>query len=326
MIANIQPGMRVLVTGGTGTLGQALIPALQAVGAIVRVMSRDEAKQDSGRRLFKDVEWILGDVRDLRACQDAVDQQDIVIHGASLKYVDISERQPSEYILTNVNGTMNMITAVLGMPTVQQMIGISTDKACAPYNTYGLTKALLEKMFVEAHAFRRGPRSILFKVCRYGNVIGSRGSVILKWQEAVANKQPLKVTDPTMTRFFFTINDALTLIDVTLEFGEGGIIVAQAMPACTLARLAAAMCPNKVEIIGRRPGEKSHEDLLSIHEMPRVTRIKHWRPDSIDDYFIYRPLDQTAPFTRVPEPPYTSATARDLTYARLFQLTKPWRP
>lgn len=312
----VHPDQTVLVTGGTGTLGEALIPALltRLRPSHLRVLSRDEAKQDVLHRIYPAVDFMLGDVRDPKACMDAVRDVDVIIHCASLKYVDVSEKQPSEYVLTNVMGTLNLINAVLMNGQVKQMVGISTDKAAAPYNTYGLTKALLEKLFIEAHAYRRSPVcDTIFTVCRYGNVIGSRGSVVLKWQDLVQRGEPIQVTDPEMTRFFFTVEDALHLIDYALWKCLGGVIVAQAMPSTTLGELA-SLWSDTYEIIGTRPGEKYHEDLLTTHEMPRVTRD--------GDFFIYEPLGPAQ--EKFPEP-YTSASARRLTRAELEHLTKPWR-
>jgi UDP-N-acetylglucosamine 4,6-dehydratase len=308
---------RVLVTGGTGTLGENLLAELVNRTQHIRVLSRDEAKQGVLRSHYPGVDWMLGDVRDPKACADAVRDIDIVIHCASLKYVDVSEKQPSEYILTNVNGTLNLINAILMNGNVRQVIGISTDKAANPFNTYGLTKALLEKLFLEAHAYRRGPNcETIFTVCRYGNVVGSRGSVVLKWQELTQSGQPIKVTDPEMTRFFFTVDDALALIDYALWIKEGGVIVSQAMPSCTLGELA-SLWSDTYEVIGTRPGEKQHEDLLTQHEMPRVRRD--------GDFFIYTPLGSVTTESK-PLEPYTSANARRLERAELEILTSRWRP
>lgn len=311
----IHPDDRVLVTGGTGTLGEALLPELLTRTKQVRVLSRDETKQGALRSRHPEIDWMLGDIRDPKACVDAVRDIDVVIHCASLKYVDISERQPSEYILTNVNGTLNLINAILSNGKIRQVVGISTDKAAAPYNTYGLTKALLEKLFLEAHAYRRGPNcDTIFTVCRYGNVVGSRGSVVLKWQELSQKGEEIKVTDPTMTRFFFTVDDALRLIDYALWLNMGGVIVSQAMPSCTLGQLA-SLWSDTYEVIGTRPGEKHHEDLLTQHEMPRV------RQDG--DFFIYSPLGPTT--IESPLEPYTSEMARRLDRPELELLTSQWR-
>ena len=306
---------RVLVTGGTGTLGTALIPALLERGSRVRVLSRDETKQNVLAWQYPMVEWMLGDVRDPKACADAVRDMDVVLHAASLKYVDVSERQPSEYIITNTVGTLNLINAILANGGVRRVIGVSTDKAAAALSTYGLTKALLEKLFIEAHAYRRGSIPTIFTVCRYGNVIGSRGSVVLKWQELTQKGVRIQVTDPSMTRFFFTIDDALRLIDYALWTRRGGIVVAQAMPSTTLGELAAVW--GEYDVIGMRPGEKPHEDLLTEHEMPRVTM------DS--GLFIYAPLAPPTPLAERPFTSYTSASARRLTRDELETLTKPWR-
>lgn len=308
----------MLITGGTGSLGQALIPQVLAAGAReLRVLSRDEVKQAVLKTKYPSVRFILGDVRDLRACHEAVRGANIVIHAASLKYVDLSEQQPTEYALTNVMGTINMIQAVL-YESVGRMIGISTDKCCMPINTYGMTKGLLEKFFVESHTRQSwNERGTSFVVCRYGNVIASRGSVILKWQEARQRGEPILVTDPTMTRFFFTLDDAIDLIDTALD-APSGIIISKAMPSATLGDLANVMASDTglgFKIIGRRPGEKLHEDLLSAHEMPRVSRD--------GDLFYYDPLMQTPHVA--PMPPYTSASARRLTQKELMELTAQWR-
>jgi UDP-N-acetylglucosamine 4,6-dehydratase len=314
---NLSPMDIVLITGGTGSLGQALIPRLLKRNVYdVRVLSRDEKKQADLRAEWPTVKFILGDVRDLRACQEAVRGVTVVIHGASLKYVDISERQPTEYVLTNVMGTINIINAALQEDTVETMIGISSDKACAPLNTYGLTKGLLEKLFIETHLARREKSRALprFVVCRYGNVFASRGSVVPKWSERIKRGEKIRVTDPDMTRFFFTLDDAVDLIDYALSV-DSGTIVAKAMPSARLGDLADVMAgPAGYEVIGQRPGEKTHEGLLSAFEMPRVIRS--------GDYFLYCPLSEPS---KRHGPPYTSNTARRLTRAELMELTAPWR-
>lgn len=261
----IASGERVLITGGTGTLGQALIPELLACGARVRVMSRDECKQADLKRRWPDVDWQLGDVRDASTCRRAVARCEVVIHCAALKYIDVSEKQPSEYVQTNVLGTMNLLNAIVEDGGVRHAVGISTDKACQPFNAYGLTKGLLEKMFIEAAA--REDIATVFNVCRYGNVLGSRGSVVLKWQELQRTGQRIKVTDPTMTRFFFTIWDAVWLIAEALTLPTG-IIVSRSMLSTTLGDLASLW--GDYDVIGPRPGEKPHEDLFSKHEMARL--------------------------------------------------------
>jgi len=311
---NLGPGDVVLVTGGSGSLARALIPQILTAGVDeLRILSRDEVKQGEIHTLYPNVRCILGDVRDLRACKEAVRGATIVLHAASLKFIDVSELQPTEYVLTNVLGTINMIQAVTQEGGVDRMIGISTDKVANAINTYGLTKALLEKLFMESHTHRKRTGTT-FVVCRYGNVIASRGSVLPKWAEARKTDAPLLVTDPTMTRFFFTLDEAVDLIDLALV-QESGVIVSKAMSSTTLGELAEVMAgPAGVRIIGRRPGEKVHEDLLSELEMPRVIRQ--------EGFFFYRPLSTPHETT---EPAYTSFTARRLTPDELMELTEPWR-
>ena len=319
---NLPASSTVLVTGGTGSLGRALLARLVGTVRELRVLSRDEAKQADLKAQYPSVAFMLGDVRDARACAKAVRGVDVVVHAASLKYVDESERQPTEYALTNVVGTINLLHAALAERTVKAVVGISTDKAAAPINTYGLTKGLLEKLFVEASqvpSLALGTEPTRFVVCRYGNVLGSRGSVVLRWAEARRRGETISVTDPAMTRFFFTVDDAVDLVGAALG-ARSGTIVSKAMPSTTVGALAAAMAQGSlsgIKVVGRRPGEKEHEDLLTAYEMPRVTRS---REDP--DVFHYRPLDAPRAYY---EPPYTSDAARRLTNRELAELTAPWR-
>lgn len=282
---------RVLVTGGTGSLGWALAPCLVGAKAKVKIFTRDEKKQLDMRSEFPDFEYILGDIRDPVAVRHAVRDVQIVIHGASLKYVDVSEQQPGVYISTNVVGTQNLLAAVFDEKTVEICIGISSDKACNPINTYGMTKALLEKLFLEAHSQGGNKICTVFTIARYGNVLATRGSVVLRWAQLRKLKLPLQVTDPGMTRFLFTLDEAIELIGKAGRTSSG-LIVSQAMRACTLGQLANIMSVNGVEVVGRRPGEKLHESLLSEMEM-----AKTWR---VGDYFYYNPLNLKSPVMTSP--------------------------
>lgn len=268
MMKSIRRGDRVLITGGTGSLGRALVARLLPAGAVVRVFSRDEKKQLDMRRALPGLEYCLGDVRDPAAARDAVRDVDLVIHGASLKYVDVSEIQPAEYVSTNVAGTMNMLNAALDEPSVRRFVGVSSDKACQPVNTYGLTKALLEKLTLEANR-RQGSGTAVFTAARYGNVIGTRGSVVPLWRDRLAQGLSLTVTDPEMTRFFFTMDEAIELIDKAFQL-DAGQVISKRMNACTVGDLAAVMGAGApVEVVGMRPGEKKHELLLTGEEMRR---------------------------------------------------------
>lgn len=275
---------RVLVTGGTGSLGHALVARLIKQDVFVRVFARDEKKQYEMAKLFPSVQYVLGDVRDPAACRDAVRDVDVVIHGASLKYVNISELQPREYITTNVMGTVNMVDAVLAAESVRRFVGISTDKACLPINTYGMTKALLEKVILEAQTRQGKYGQTSFTVARYGNVVGTRGSVVPFWQERRIGGLTLPVTNPDMTRFFFTLDEAVALVEYALQ-ADPGLIVSKRMSACTVGDLANAMRgDSEVEILGERPGEKHHELLLTEEEMSRTSQD--------GDIFLYDPSRQ----------------------------------
>lgn len=304
---------RVLITGGSGSLGHALTEKMLSDGALVTVYSRDEKKQYDMKKLFPECRYLLGDIRDYASIRDAVRDIDIVIHGASLKYVNISELQPSEYVTTNVTGSLNLINAVLDERTVERCVGISTDKACLPVNTYGMTKALLEKIFLEANTRQGKKGRTNFNVARYGNVIGTRGSVIPFWQERRKAGLTLPITNPDMTRFFFTIDEAVGLIYTCLE-SDAGLIVSKAMKGVTLGVLAEVMRGNSgIEFVGERPGEKCDEFLLSADEMSR-TKLE-------GDMLIY---DPSALANREVEHGYSSQSAEVITENELRIILKEY--
>jgi UDP-glucose 4-epimerase len=310
----ITKGERVLVTGGSGSLGSALIPRLLEAGAQVRVLSRDDQKQTDLRRTWPDVECWIGDVRDAARVADAMRGVETVIHAASLKLVPEGERQPTEYALTNVLGTANVLAAARFHESVRRCVGISTDKCVAAVNVYGHTKALLERFFIESSAMTFYPEKS-FTVARYGNVVASRGSVIPYWSAQRKRGEALHVTDPAMTRFMFTMAAAIALVDVALE-APSGTIVAQPMPACTLGQLARIMSPPEqcsYEVVGRRPGEKIHEELLTAEEMSRTVFA--------GGHFYYGPRGSVQPG----EPTaYTSYHAPRLTDNQLRDLIEEW--
>jgi UDP-N-acetylglucosamine 4,6-dehydratase/5-epimerase len=280
---NIRVGERVLVTGGTGSLGVALAEALRMAGAEVRVFSRDEKKQYEMSKRFPNCDYRLGDIRDPAACLDAVRDIDTVIHGASLKYVNIGEAQPYEYVTTNAVGSLAILNAVLMAGTVHRFVGISSDKACLPVNVYGMTKALLKRLTIEANDRQGSLGGTVFNVARYGNVVGTRGSVVPFWRECVAAGKPLPVTNPAMTRFFFTIDEAIDLIDASLAAAAGAVL-SKRMNACSVMDLAEVMRGElPIEVVGERPGEKLHEMLLSDFEMSKTILRQP------SDIFEYRP-------------------------------------
>lgn len=303
----------ILITGGTGSLGYALAKTLTKAGASLTIFSRDEKKQYDMKKVFPNCKYVLGDVRDYHAVRDAVRGMDIVIHGASLKYVNISELQPSEYVTTNVVGTLNVINAVLDEKTVENCVGISTDKACMPVNAYGLTKALLEKTMLEANQRQGDKGTTVFNVARYGNVIGTRGSVIPFWKERREAGLSLPITNADMTRFFFTLDEAVDLILYCLN-SESGLIISKAMKGVTLAKLAEAMKGDSdIEIVGERPGEKHDEMLLSPDEI-----MKSYEDSGMLIFNPSQPSEQNAKYPNG----YSSKEAEQMTTEELRSVLK----
>lgn len=231
----------ILVTGGTGSFGRALV---ERTGP-VRVFSRDEEKQRVMALRFPEAEYVIGDVRDVQALRRAMRDIDVVIHAAALKQVPTGERFPSEVIATNVAGTENVIDAADG----RAVVVLSTDKAVEPVNAYGASKMLAEHIALAAGA----------TVVRYGNVLGSRGSIVPVFRAQARAGEPLTITDPAMTRFVLTLAEACRL--VLDSIGKPGVHLIRS-PAATVAQFAEAIAPDHpARIVGIRPGEKLHEKL-----------------------------------------------------------------
>lgn len=263
-------GKCILITGGTGTLGQALVQRiLDLQPKRLIVFSRDECKQNEMRQRWPDhdgspMRYFLGDVRDLARLRRAFRGVDIVIHAAALKQVPACEYNPSEAVSTNVIGTQNIVEAAIDQG-VHQVLLISTDKAVAPANTYGATKLMAERICIQANAYAAsGPTRIA--VCRYGNVIGSRGSIVPLFREQAASGV-ITITDERMTRFWITLEQALDLIEHSLQHMTGGEIFVPKLPTVSITDIASAVAPGcKYHIVGIRPGEKLHETLISVEE------------------------------------------------------------
>ena len=260
----------VLVTGGSGSLGHALIARGIAEGwdASFVVYSRDEAKQAATREQFPGVRFVLGDVRDGEALEAAMRGVDVVVHAAALKRVPEAERDTMAYVQANVVGSMSVVREALkaGIPRV---IGISTDKASAPIGAYGQSKAIMERLF-QAAVRPYGPR---FTLVRYGNVIASRGSVVPILRAQAAAGGPLTITDSRMTRYWLTLDDAVDLIVAGLRIDSGAILLPKAR-ASSMAVMAEAVAPGMaVSMVGGRGGEKNHEQLLNAHEAPYARDI-----------------------------------------------------
>ena len=280
----------ILITGGTGSFGSALARRLIHDKKVERVVifSRDEWKQWQMREqdsLFKHpkVRFFLGDIRDKARLHRAFTGVDTVIHAAALKQVPAAEYNPTEFIQTNVMGSMNVIDAALDSQ-VQQVIALSTDKAVNPINLYGATKLCADKLFIAANAYQ-GKRGLpLFSVVRYGNVLGSRGSLIPQWKELVAKgATSLPLTAPNMTRFWISLDQAVDFVLHSLECQVGGEIFIPKIPSVYVKDLAKALFGNiELDIIGIRPGEKIHETLISRDD---ANNVFEWE----DHYRIFSP-------------------------------------
>jgi UDP-N-acetylglucosamine 4,6-dehydratase len=260
----------LLLTGGTGSFGQAFTRFLLDGGYVDRLViySRDELKQLEMRRRFGEdprLRWFLGDVRDLPRLRRACRGVDAIVHGAALKQVDAIEYNPLEAVKTNVLGAANVVEAALDAG-VARVVALSTDKACNPVNAYGASKLLAEKLLLAAHVYggRDGPR---FACTRYGNVAGSRGSVIPVWREAIRRRERVTLTDPEMTRFWMGMDAAVALVWWTLTTMRGGELVVPDLPAYRLADLAVAMGATAWDVVGIRPGEKAHEGMIGPDEV-----------------------------------------------------------
>ena len=267
-------GKKVLITGGTGSLGQALTAHLLKHNVdTIRILSRNESKQIEMESNFNDsrLRFLLGDVRDSERLSRAFEDVDIVFHAAALKHVPVIEYNPFEAIKTNVIGSQNVINACLEN-NVSEAVCVGTDKAVSPLNTYGATKLLMEKLFVTASNYLNKERhKTKFIALRYGNVLGSSGSVIPKFIEQIKKKQKITITDPNMTRFSITMDDALNFIVRAAELGKGSEIFLPKLRAYTISDVKAALfelLENTGEkVIGIRPGEKIDEILISTEEI-----------------------------------------------------------
>ena len=265
-------GRTLLITGGTGSFGNAVMKRfLGSEIKEIRIFSRDEKKQDDMRKLYKDekLKFYIGDVRDLSSVKNAMHGVDYVFHAAALKQVPSCEFFPLEAVKTNILGTDNVLTGAIEMG-VKKVICLSTDKAAYPINAMGISKAMMEKVFV-AKAKTVDSAKILICGTRYGNVMASRGSVIPLFIDQIKNGQPLTITDPHMTRFLMSLEEAVELVVFAFKNAEAGDIMVQKSPASTIGDLAQALkelfkANNEVKVIGTRHGEKLYETLLTKEE------------------------------------------------------------
>ena len=262
----------LLITGGTGSFGHAVLDKfLDTDIAEIRIFSRDEKKQDDMRREYMNdkIKYYIGDVRDLGSVKNAMYGVDFIFHAAALKQVPSCEFFPLEAVKTNILGTENVLTAAIEAG-VKKVVCLSTDKAAYPINAMGISKAMMEKVFV-AKSQTVNPSKTLICGTRYGNVMASRGSVIPLFINQIKSGKPLTVTDPNMTRFLMSLEEAVELVIYAFQNAKAGDIMVQKSPASTIGDLAIALkelfgSDNKVKIMGARHGEKRYETLLTKEE------------------------------------------------------------
>ena len=302
-------GKKLLITGGTGSFGNAVLKKfLKTNVSEIRIFSRDEKKQDDMRKKLKDdkVKFYIGDVRDFNSIYSAMYGVDYVFQAAALKQVPSCEFFPMEAVRTNIIGTENVLTAAI-QQGVKKVICLSTDKAVYPINAMGISKAMMEKVMIAKSRTVTSDKTVICGT-RYGNVMASRGSVIPLFVDQIKNKQPLTITDPNMTRYLMSLDDAVELVLYAYKHAKPGDIFVQKAPASTIADLAQALkeifnSDSEIKIIGTRHGEKLHETLLTREEMSKS--------EDLEGYY------------RIP------ADNRDLNYNKYFisgeeQISKGW--
>lgn len=262
-------GKTILITGGTGSFGQAFTDKILNEWPKVKrliIFSRDEQKQFQMAQKYPQskypmMRYFIGDVRDLARIKLAIKDVNYVIHAAAMKHVPIAEYNPFECIKTNILGAQNIIDACLDSK-VERVVALSTDKAAAPINLYGATKLASDKLFIAANNIVGG-QNIKFSVVRYGNVMGSNGSVMPFFMK-MANTGVLPITDKNMTRFNITLNDGVNMVMHALETAWGGELFVPKIPSYRITDVAEAIAPNcKIDVIGIRPGEKIHEEMIT---------------------------------------------------------------
>ena len=321
-------GKKILITGGTGSLGRSLTKKLlQSSVDTIRIFSRDEWKQVKMRSELPDkrLRFLIGDIRDKERINRAMEDIDIVFHTAALKQVPIAEYNPFEFVKTNVNGSQNVIDACLEN-NVKLSVAIGTDKAVSPLNTYGATKLLMEKLFISANYYK-GNHKTKFLCVRYGNVLGSRGSILPLMIDKIQNNQKIPITDSSMTRFNITMNQALELVLRAAKYGKGGEVFVPKLKAYQVGDLKQAV----IELLGKktqtkkiavRPGEKFHESLISKNE-------SDYTFETNKDYIVVNLVDewiggkQSIPYKKAKlKKEYSSDNAKLLSISELKTIIK----
>ena len=292
--SSIIDGKNILITGGTGSFGRQLVKEISNLAPKkVVIFSRDEDKQYvmkqdlADEEISKRLSFVIGDIRDYERFYSTSKDMDVIFHAAALKQVPTVELYPYEAVKTNIIGTYNIVRAAVARK-VKNVISISTDKAVKPVNAMGMTKALQEKIMLSDDLQKDGTK---FSCVRYGNVLGSRGSVIPLWDSKIKKDKPLPVTHPDMTRFMLTLSEAIHLVFYALNNTQGGEIFVKKAPATKIVDLAKVYAEIKtgnsdypINLVGRRAGEKIHEVLVSEEEMRNVKEME-------DHYIIHRELE-----------------------------------
>jgi UDP-N-acetylglucosamine 4,6-dehydratase/5-epimerase len=307
-------GATILITGGTGSFGNRVGAHLLKQGpAQIRIYSRDEKKQWEMQKVFPQLRYIIGDVRDRERLNEAMQGVDFVFHAAALKQVPSCEDYPYEAVKTNVLGSQNACEAAKANG-VKTFVALSTDKAVKPVNAMGISKAMMEKIVCSQN--QMGGNTV-FCCVRYGNVMGSRGSVIPLFQQQIKDGQPMTITVPEMTRFLLTLDQSVDLVMHAMLHAQGGELFVRKAPACTVQALAEAMrlkyspqgVNHSIKITGIRPGEKIHEILVNEYEIQRSVESK--------EHFHIEPE------YRLPEHPVKKPLGEEYTSANTEQLTRP---
>lgn len=290
----------LLITGGTGSFGNAVLNRfLDTDIKEIRIFSRDEKKQDDMRHALRNnkVKFYIGDVRDRRSIDTAMAGVDYVFHAAALKQVPSCEFFPMQAVRTNIYGTENVLDAAIDHK-VKNVVVLSTDKACYPINAMGISKAMMEKVAIAKGRQLGGDAHTTICCTRYGNVMGSRGSVIPLWIEQIKSGKEITITDPDMTRFMMSLDDAVDLVIYAFSHGSNGDLFVKKAPAATLTVLAKALksiykADTKISVIGTRHGEKQHETLVTREEMAKAEDMGEYfripsdnRDLNYDKYFV----------------------------------------
>ncbi|MDD4500360.1 MAG: polysaccharide biosynthesis protein [Bacteroidales bacterium] len=290
----------LLITGGTGSFGNAVLNRFLSTDIKeIRIFSRDEKKQDDMRHLYQNpkIKFYIGDVRDRRSVDGAMNGVDFIFHAAALKQVPSCEFFPTQAVRTNVLGTENVLDSAIEHG-VKNVVVLSTDKACYPINAMGISKAMMEKVAIAKGRQLGNGNGTTICCTRYGNVMASRGSVIPLWMDQMEKGEVITVTDPNMTRFMMTLNDAVDLVVYAFQHGRNGDLFVQKAPAATLETLASALKEllkkdTPVKVIGTRHGEKLYETLVTREEMARAEDMGNYyripcdtRDLNYDKYFV----------------------------------------